>query len=114
MTDQRSNWVVYVKVLSEPMEFPLSVSPGKEMGDHTRQRKNSPNSAEIEHTTSRFEHLLLYRLSCEARREQVTGDYRCNCGNVNVKGTMDVLPLALITQMTDHRINSALYVKVLT
>ena len=67
MTDQRINSVVYVKVLSEPMEIPLSVSPGKEMGDHTRQRKKSPNSAEIEHTASRFDHPLLYRLSYEAR-----------------------------------------------
>ena len=34
-------------VLSETMNFPLSVSPGKEMGDSTRQRKKSPTLAVI-------------------------------------------------------------------
>ena len=33
------NSAVYVVVLSQPMNFPLSVSPNKKMGDHTRQRK---------------------------------------------------------------------------
>ena len=56
---QRINTAVYVKVLSEHMNFPLSVRPSKEMGDRTRQRG----------------------------REQLVGDYRGNCGNVNVKGT---------------------------
>lgn len=31
---------VYVEVLSEPMNFPLSFSPTKEMGDRARQRKS--------------------------------------------------------------------------
>ena len=34
-----------------------------------------------------FHRSLLYRLSYEARREQVVGDYGGNCSNVNVKGT---------------------------
>ena len=40
MMDQRTNSPVYIEVLSEPMNFPLSVSPSKEMGERTRQRKN--------------------------------------------------------------------------
>ena len=32
---KKMNSAVYVKVLSEPMNFPPSVSPSKEMGDHT-------------------------------------------------------------------------------
>ena len=47
--DQRINSAVYDKVLNEPMNFPLSVSPSmKEMGHHTRQRKKSPTSAGTE------------------------------------------------------------------
>ena len=95
------------------MNSPLSASPGKEIGDRTRQRKKSSTSAGIERTPSGFDRPLLYRLSNEERREQVVSDYGGNCSNVNVKGTMDVVPLALITQMTDQRINYAVYVKVL-
>ena len=40
MMDQRINSVVYVKVLSEPMNFLLIGSASKEMGDHMRQGKN--------------------------------------------------------------------------
>ena len=36
------------------MKFLLSVSPGKEMEDHTRQRKKSSTSAAIEHKTSGY------------------------------------------------------------
>ena len=39
MRDQRSYSAAYVKVLT--MNFPLSVSPSKDMGDHTGQTKNS-------------------------------------------------------------------------
>ena len=35
---------------SEPRNVPVSVSPSKEIGDSTRQRKNSPTSAGIEPT----------------------------------------------------------------
>ena len=45
MIDQRINSAVYVKVLSEPMNFLLSVSPSKEMGDRKRQRKKRMTSA---------------------------------------------------------------------
>ena len=38
--DQRINSAVRVVVLCKPMNFPLSVSPSKEMGDPTRQRKH--------------------------------------------------------------------------
>ena len=67
--DQRTSSAVYIKVLSEI--FPQSVSPRKEMGDRTRQRKKSLTSAGIEPTTSGFDRPLLYRLNYEARREQV-------------------------------------------
>ena len=77
----------YIKVLSEPMDFPLSVRPSEEMGDRTRQRNKSLTSAGIEPTTSRFDRPSLYRLNYEARRKQVDGDYDGNCCNVNVKGT---------------------------
>ena len=70
------------------------------MGDHTRQRKESPTSAGIETTTSRCDRLLLYRLSDDARREQEVCDYGGISGNVNV------VPLALRIQMMDKRINS--------
>ena len=40
MMDQRINSAVYVVVRSKPMNFLLSVSPSKEMGDRTGQRKN--------------------------------------------------------------------------
>ena len=72
------------------MNFPLSVSPSKEMGDHTRKRKTYLTSAGIEPTTSVFDCPLLYRLSYEARLEQAS--------NVNVKGAMNVVPLALRAQ----------------
>ena len=41
------------------------------------------------------------------------GDYGDNCNNVNVNGTINVVLLALTTQMMDQRINSAVYVVVL-
>ena len=57
-----------LQCLSEPTNFPLSVSPhgpGKEMRDHTRQTKNSPTSAGIEPPSWVI----------------IAGDY---CGNANV------------------------------
>ena len=42
----RINSVVFVVVLSEPVNFQLNVSPSKEMEDHTRHRKISFNSVE--------------------------------------------------------------------
>ena len=65
--DQRINSVVYAKV------NPL-ISPSKEMGDRTRQRKKSPTSAGIEHTTTGFDRRLLYRLNYKARRVQIVGN----------------------------------------
>ena len=43
MMEQRINSEVYinVEVLNKPMNFPLSISPSKEMGDRMRQRKRS-------------------------------------------------------------------------
>ena len=67
------------------MNFPLNVSPSKEMGDRTRQRKKFTTSAGIEPMISGDDRPLLYRLSYEARREQV--DCGGNCANVNMKGT---------------------------
>ena len=69
MMDQRTSSAVYIKVLSE--NFPQSVSPRKEMGDRTRQRKQFLTSAGLEPTTSGFDRPLLYRMSYETRREQV-------------------------------------------
>lgn len=40
-----------VVVITEPVNFPLSVSPGNEMGDRTRQRKKSLTSERIKPTT---------------------------------------------------------------
>ena len=54
------------------MNFLLSISPSKEMGDQTRQRKKHSTLAGIELTTSGFD--------------------------VNVKDTMDIVPL-LMKQM---------------
>ena len=52
----------------------LSVSPSKEMGNRTRQRKKMI-SAGITPTTSGFDCPLLDRVSYENRREQIVGDY---------------------------------------
>ena len=43
MMEQRINSEVYmyVEVLNKPMNFPLIISPSKEMGDRMRQRKRS-------------------------------------------------------------------------
>ena len=41
LMDQRTNSKVYVKVLNESMNIVLSISPSKEMGDCSRQRKTS-------------------------------------------------------------------------
>ena len=71
------------------MNLPLSISPSKEMGDRTRQRKKSLNLAGIEPPTSGFDCRLFYRLSYEARREQVGCDNGSTCNNVNVKGTSE-------------------------
>ena len=38
------------------------------------------------------------------------GDYADNCSNVNVNGTRNVVPLALMIQMIDQRINSVVCV----
>ena len=79
---------MYVKVSSELMNFPLGVSPSKEMGDRSQKvKKKSPTSVGIEHTISVFDRPLLYRLSYETSRVQVVDDYGGNCGNVNVQGT---------------------------
>ena len=40
-------------------------------------------------------------------------EYGVNIGNMNMKGTMSVVPLALMIQLMDQKINSALYVEVL-
>ena len=45
-------------------------------------------------------HSQLYRLSHEARREQVVGDNDSNCGNMNVKSTNECC--AASTQIIDH------------
>ena len=45
-----------LKRWSQPLNFPLSVSASKEMGDHTRQKKESPTSAGIEPTTFGLDH----------------------------------------------------------
>ena len=47
------------------MNFPLSVSPSKEMGDRTRQRKKSPTSAGIEPLTFGFDRPIFFFTSCD-------------------------------------------------
>ena len=90
-----------LKCHSEPINFPLTVSPGKEMGHLTRQRKKSPTSARIERTNFGFDRPLLYRLSYEARRDQVVCNYGGNWGNVNVNGTKECC--AASTMNRSHR-----------
>ena len=46
-----------------------------------KAKKGSSSSAGIESTTCGFDRLLLYRLSYEARREQVLDDDGGNCAN---------------------------------
>ena len=48
-------------------------------------------SVGLEHMTCAVDRPLLYRLNYEARPEQVVGGYRGNCGNVNLKITMNVI-----------------------
>ena len=48
------------------MDFLLSISPSKEMGDCTRQRKNLPPGQEPNsRPLGGFDHLLLYQMSYE-------------------------------------------------
>ena len=89
IVDQRINSICSVWQ-SEPMTSLLSISPSKEMGDCTRQRKRSHTSVGIKLTTTVFDRPLLCQLCPKARWEQVVGDYGgYSCGNVNVKGTND-------------------------
>ena len=60
------------------MNFPLSVSPSKEIGDRARQGTKSLTSVGIEATTSGSDRPLFYRLSYEARQEQVVGGMKVN------------------------------------
>ena len=72
--DQKSDSLVYVlifKVLSEPTKFLMSVSSS---GSLCKTKEKSLTLAPIQSTSSGFDRPLLYRLSCEARREQVVGD----------------------------------------
>lgn len=62
------------------MKFPLSLSPSKEMGDRTRQKKQNKTIFDLGGNPT-------HRLSHEGWREQVMGDYDGNCGNVDMKGT---------------------------
>ena len=71
------------KCLSEPMNFPLNVSPS----NCTRQRKKSLTSTGIKPTTFRFDHLLLYRLSYKARWSKSWVIMVVIATNANVKGT---------------------------
>ena len=61
------------------MNFPLSVSPSKEMGD-PQGKKKSQTSAGNEPTTSEFDRPLLYKLKNEGRTEQVVDNNGGNCG----------------------------------
>ena len=76
----------YLFTCHEPKKNLLSVSPSKEMGDRTRQRKKSPTSAGIEFTPSGFDRPLLYQLSYEDRRQQVVSDYGGNCEKCECEG----------------------------
>ena len=92
------------------MNFPLSVSPSKEMGDRTRQRKKSPTSPGIEPTISGFDRSLLYRLSHEARRKHVVGDCGGNDSNVNMKGTNECYTVS--TKDTNDRLKNYIHYRV--
>ena len=66
------------------MNFPLSVSRSKKMGDSVRQRKKCPTLAGNEPSTCGFDRPLLYRLSYKVRWEQVAGDHQGGtCSNVS-------------------------------
>ena len=58
---------------------------------------------------------MAYRFpsSKQARQEQVVADSDGEYKNVNVEDTMNVVPLAFMTQMMDQRSDSAGYVRVL-
>ena len=87
MIEQRLNSEVKIKVLNEPMNNPLGVSPGKE---NHEIRKKPLNSLGIEPKNSRLNLPLLFRLSygvgqtrsgtilgCESRRRESKGTYEC-------------------------------------
>lgn len=59
------------------MDILLRVSPNKETGDRTRQRKQSSTSARMKPMTAGRD---------EATREQVVGDNDGNCGKCKSKG----------------------------
>ena len=95
------------------MKFPLKVSPRK-MEDYTTQRKKSSTRSAIEPTTYEFDRPLLHRMSYEARKEQVVGDYGVNCGSRNLQATNECCALALRTRRLNQRMNSVVLVKVLS
>ena len=76
------------------MNIVLSVSLSKEIAGHKRQRNVSSTPSGIKSTISGFDRPLLYRLSYEARREEVVGDYGSNCDHVDVRVQYSV-PIAL-------------------
>ena len=90
MVEQRINSEVKIKVLIEPMNNPLSVSPSKGNQGTTRGKKNLLTSVGIEPTTSGLDLPLLCCLSYEvvqrksgtilggeSRRRESKGTYEC-------------------------------------
>ena len=77
------------------MNFPLSISPRKEMGDSTEQTKQSLTSVGNEPLIFGFDDhcSTVTELVRGQTGTLVMGDHgHCgNCGNVNVKGTMNVV-----------------------
>ena len=56
-----------LKCQSEPMNFPLSISPSKEMGNSMEQRKTSLISGRVEPSTNGFDRPLVYWLSYKVK-----------------------------------------------
>ena len=75
------NSAVYVEVLSEPINFPLSFNPSKEMGDCTRQRKsgNQTHNSTI--------------LACTAETHKILNYFMINYAKANLLGSLNFMSL---------------------
>lgn len=80
-----------IKVLIEPMNNPLGVSPSKGY-QGTTQRKNILASAGIEPTTCGLDLPLLYRLSYEVGQRKSGTIEVVNRGEEKVRVHMNVVP----------------------
>ena len=80
MMDNRINSAAYVVVLSEPMNFPLTLAL-------VRKWEIERGKDKLFYPTQRT--FVALSATRPDGSKPVVGDYRGNCSNVNVRGTMN-------------------------